>query len=310
MVQLKPEDVAPRFRWLVELVNPYMPLCLVAFTRAGSHVEFGDILSSPRGYTSREALTAIVGKRARMVAVSGAPPIFFDRDWYKYVDDPRITRDALIGACLVRGGAHIDGFPKIDGVPDGWQLKEDVRDIPEVDPLEVRYQRECEALAKTDPHSPWMAEYMRRAVCLAVGSSVSPEDFDLFMALHREDLVKYKNPRIADAAVRHFAELVILPSLHLVGMLVDIVSWTAMRSGRARDIVEGAKLAADLVMAAAWPTDEDHASFVRRCRELGDIFYNGEWRDWYRGYEETLEYELKVLKETKEKLAELGLAYG
>jgi len=299
MVQLNPENVPANYRWLVELVNPYMPLCLVAFTRAGSYVEFGDILSSPRGYTSREALTAIIGKRARMVAMSGTPPSLF------HLDDPRITRDAWMGAWLLRGGAHIPGFPKIDGAPDGWQLGEDVKDQPDMDPLEVRYQKECEALAKTDPHSPWMVEYIRRTVCALVGESVSPRNFAGLMVIHREGLVNYKDPWIADTAVRQFAEFDMLPALSGVGGVVDIVSWAALRSGRARDIVEGAKLAAELVMAAAWPADEDHASFVRRCRELGDPFYNGRWRE-----EEEFEDDLKVLKETKERLAELGLAYG
>jgi hypothetical protein len=314
MVQLKPEDVAPRFRWLVELVNPYMPLCLVAFTRAGSHVEFGDILASPRGYTSREALTAIIGKRARMVAMSGAPPILFERDWEYYRDDPRITRDARIGAWLVRCGAGIPGFPKIDGAPDGWELGKDVDDDPRMDPLEVRYQRECEALARTDPQSPWMAEFIRLNVCASVGGSVSLRDMAPIITRYRQSLVDTKNPRIAYAAVGEFAKFTMLYALHGVGRIVDIVSWTAVRSGRAADIVEGAKLAAGLVMAASWPADEDHASFVRRCRELGDPIYNGKWRDWFTYDEEVfpnrLEEELKVWKETKERLAELGLAYG
>ena len=314
MVRLDPEDVAPRFRWLVELVNPYMPLCLVAFTRAGSHVEFGDILASPRGHTSREALTAIIGKRARMVAMSGAPPLLFERDWYKYRDDPRITRDARIGAWLVRAGAGIPGFPKIDGAPDGWELGKDVDDDPRMDPLEVRYQRECEALARTDPQSPWMAEFIRLNVCASVGGSVSLRTYAPFMAQHRRALVNKKDARIAYAAVKEFAKFSMLYGLHGVGRVVDIVSWTAVRSGRAADIVEGAKLAADLVMAASWPADEDHASFVRRCRELGDPFYNGEWRYWSIYDEEVFpnqfEEELKVWKETKEKLVELGLAYG
>ena len=318
-IGLSPEDeyLEPRFRWLYNVLKPYLPLCLVAYTRAGSPLEFGDILSCPSGFTSRQALTEIFGRRATIVALSSVPPLATER-WYGYRDDPRITLDARMGGWILSlPWKSAGGFPKLEGIPDGWHLREDARDIEEMDPLEVRYKTELEALVRVDPRS----EIVMRAIGVKIASNlgyavVTPHVYVECVVKDRKAWMRGEDKpyrgTIKEWIARHWFACV-----HAAATCVDMVSWMAVRSGVAADLVEGAKLAKDLVMAAAWPADEDHASFVRRCRELGDPFYRGTWRTLWGGYDDSIEEFagnadrlLREWKETRDRLVELGLAYG
>jgi hypothetical protein len=311
-VTVTEDMVSEEYRWLLPSVVPYMDLIIRAFLRARTQVEYGDMLSAPDGFASRENLNRILDKRMRIVAASPTPPLAADHRWGFVRHDPRTTVDARLGLFVLVLGRAYDGFPSLPGVEDGWHLRVDLYDVEAADPAEVRYKRELEALVRVDPECEWVTRFLVERFAGSVGRAVScPEWVDSA----RSSLIDDRSLRMLPNMVRGLLEEQVLPGLYAAAVLVDVIAWMAVRSGRCEDLVQGAVYAKNRVFSTAWPAGEDHVSFMRRAREFGDCYYNGTWRkrffpdaDLSPKLAQFADRHITEFPWFADKLAELGLA--
>ena len=114
-VTVTEDMVSEEYRWLLPSVVPYMDLIIRAFLRARTQVEYGDMLSAPDGFASRENLNRILDKRMRIVAASPTPPLAADHRWGFVRPDPRATVERLTAIRpLSQGQApcpHLESWP-------------------------------------------------------------------------------------------------------------------------------------------------------------------------------------------------------